>query len=70
MKFAACDESNIDPETGVCSSVVWVDQPQLFPSISVDAAEQIGGAILLAWAVAFSWRAIGRAISQRSNEGE
>lgn len=70
MKYAACDEANIDAVTGECSAIVWVDPPTFIPSLSVEGAREIGGAILLCWAVAYVWRVIGQTIVHSSNQKE
>ena len=71
MLVASCDVGNVDPATGACSQVVWVEQPQFLPPLSADDGLTIGTAILGCWAVGFCWRTVIQFLNRSaSNEGE
>ena len=54
MKYAACANADIDPVTGECSALVWVDQPDGVSSFPpAEALAPIVGAILTCLAIAY-----------------
>lgn len=57
---AMCDPANVAAD-GTCSSVVWVEQPGIFPPLSVADGSVIGVAIMATLATVWGIRV---AISQ------
>lgn len=48
QRYLACDESSLDPVTGVCSAEVWVEHPSWLDALpTVDQAETVGAAFFV-----------------------
>jgi len=48
-RYLACDEADLDEQTGECSAAVWVTPPDIFADMpSVEDAGLIGGTMLVA----------------------
>lgn len=56
LVYMVCDQSNIDATTGQCTSVQYVQAPQIFPPLDVAGGVGIAVAILGVWALAAVWR--------------
>ena len=56
----ACDSSQLDVSTGVCSAPTWVleQQGSFFPTLSVGDGTTIGIAIFTVWAIAWAYRSV------------
>ena len=62
--YASCDTANIDPSSGQCTQVVWVDaSPTWIQPLSISDGELIGAAGLVVWAIAYGFVALRRVIS-------
>lgn len=64
MKYAACLDTSYDPNTGVCSEIIFVDLPTVLPALSVEDASLIASAIVATWAVGFAFKLIRRYMSR------
>lgn len=62
--YATCEDANLDPATGQCSQVVYVQQQTLLPPLSISDGVSIGTAILVCWAIAWGYAAVCRVIEQ------
>lgn len=46
MRYLACEDGALNPETGVCTSEVWVESPSLRDMLpTVEQANEVGMAI-------------------------
>lgn len=61
--YATCADADYNPQTGQCTNVVYVQQPTLLAPLSIDDGVSIGLAILLCWAIAWGWTAMGRVLN-------
>jgi len=48
-------------ETGTCTQEAWLPPPQLVPSLTAAEVMGLAGATAFVFAVAFAWKAAGRA---------
>lgn len=62
--IATCADADVQSSSGVqtCSSVVWVTGYSVIPELSVSQGADIGGAIMLAFASTWIFKAIYQAI--------
>lgn len=51
-----------DEATATCTAQAWVDQPTVFPPLSVEDGLLIGGKIVLLWAICFGLKITARFI--------
>lgn len=59
MKYATCADQNYDANTGVCSQIVWTDQPSsLLPPMTTDEGVAVSAAIVAVLGIAFVIRMI------------
>lgn len=54
----ACAHEYYDPQAGTCTQEQWIPQPSVVPELTIEDAQQIGMALALLFAVAFSLRKI------------
>src|SRR5690606_25942845 len=52
----ACVHEAYDPQAGTCSQEIWIPQASVVPVLTIEDAQQIGMAIALLLAVAFTLR--------------
>ena len=52
-----CDAVNIN-SAGTCTAEIWVPQPTALPDLSIENAQEIGGAIALLWGTAYVFRVL------------
>lgn len=46
-KYAACTQ--LDPSSGQCAAVVWVDPPAVIPPLTAQQGALLGGVCILVW---------------------
>jgi len=54
----ACVHEDMNVQAGTCAQEQWIPQPSVVPELTIEDAQQIGMAIALLLAVAFSLRKI------------
>lgn len=59
-----CMEADYTAATGTCAAPIWNPQESGFPTLTLDGAAQIGGAIALLWGIAFAFRAVRKALNE------
>jgi hypothetical protein len=60
----ACLAADFDSATGTCAQEIWIPQPSLIPALTIEEAQDIGGAAAFLLATAFIFRRIRKFIDQ------